>query len=70
MTLRVFKCPFCGYRFRADPEGRYEAGAATILRGKGQEPGGVEESRRVDLACPNCEQEFEVEVQVGSRRLR
>jgi hypothetical protein len=32
MTLRVFKCPFCGYRFRADPEGRYEAGATTIVR--------------------------------------
>ncbi len=70
MTLRVFKCPFCGYRFRADPEGRYEAGAATIIRGRGRERGRVEGPRRVDLTCLNCGQEFEVEVQVGSRRLR
>ena len=70
MTLRVFKCPFCGYRFRADPEGRHEAGAATIIRGRGHERGGAEGPRRVDLTCLNCGQEFEVEVQVEGRRLR
>jgi sarcosine oxidase delta subunit len=70
MTLRVFKCPFCGYRFRADPEGRYEAGAATIFRGWGHKRDSAEGPRHVDLTCPNCEQEFEVEVQVGGRRLR
>ena len=70
MTLRVFKCPFCGYRFRADPEGRYEAGAATIFRGRGHERAGVEGPRRVDLTCLNCGQEFEVEVQVEGRSLR
>jgi len=39
MTLRVFKCPFCGYRFRADPEGRYEAGVA---KGDSQADKGVQ----------------------------
>jgi predicted RNA-binding Zn-ribbon protein involved in translation (DUF1610 family) len=63
MTLRVFKCPFCGYRFRTDPEGRYEAGVATILRGRGPERVSAEGPRRVDLTCPNCGKEFEVEVE-------
>ena len=70
MTLRVFKCPFCGYRFRDDPEGRDKTGAIDIVRGRGHERVGAEGPRRVDLTCLNCGQEFEVEIQVGSRRLR
>jgi transcription elongation factor Elf1 len=70
MTLRVFKCPFCGYRFKADPEGRDESGKVVIFRGRGPERAGAEGPRRVDLTCLNCGQEFEVEVQVEGRRLR
>jgi DNA-directed RNA polymerase subunit RPC12/RpoP len=70
MTLRVFKCPFCGYRFKADPEGRYETGKTDIVRGPVGGRGGAEGPRRVDLTCLNCGQEFEVEVQVEGRRLR
>ena len=64
MTQRVFKCPFCGYKVRADPEGRDETGVIDIVRGRGYERAGAEGPRRVDLTCPNCGQEFEVEVEV------
>jgi len=40
--IRVFKFPFCGYRFRADPEGRYEVGSTDIVRGRGHERAGAE----------------------------
>ena len=71
MTLRVFKCPFCGYRFRADPEKRWQVGETEITR-KAEAPKPVPAGHRrtVDLTCPNCGQEFEVEVQIGGRRLR
>jgi len=64
MTLRVFKCPYCGYRFRADPEKRRQAGKTQITRGlRASEPAPAERKRTVDLTCPNCEQDFEVEVE-------
>lgn len=56
MTLRVFKCPFCGYRFRADPEGRYEVGITDVVRGRGHDRLGVQVPHRGDLICPNCGQ--------------
>lgn len=63
MTLRAFKCPFCGYRFRVDPEGKYVSGEILILRSHDHKPGDAEEPRRVDLTCLNCGQEFEVQVE-------
>ena len=64
MTLRVFKCPYCGYRFRADPEKRRQAGEAKITRGLGaSEPAPAGHKHTVDLTCPNCKQDFEVEVE-------
>jgi hypothetical protein len=66
MTLRIFKCPFCGTRFRADPKSQLQTGETEIIRkvevskllSKGHR-------RTVDLTCPNpqCGQEFEVEVE-------
>jgi len=71
MTLRVFKCPFCGYRFRADPEKQWQAGETEIVRkAEASEPVPAEHRRTVDLTCLNCGQEFEVEVQAEGRRLR
>jgi sarcosine oxidase delta subunit len=65
MTLRVFKCPFCGYRFRADPEKQRQAGETEITRkAEAAEPLSEGRKRAVDLTCPNCEQDFEVEVEV------
>ena len=64
MTLRVFKCPYCGYRFRADPEKRLQAGKTQITRGlRASEAAPAGHKRTVDLTCPNCEQDFEVEVE-------
>jgi transcription elongation factor Elf1 len=64
MTLRVFKCPFCGYRFRADPEKRWQASETKIMRRITTTVMFLEDHRRtVDLTCPNCEQDFEVEVE-------
>lgn len=64
MALRVFKCPFCSYRFRADPEKRYQQGAEVIIRKGGALQTPLTQDRRtVDLTCPNCEQDFEVEVE-------
>jgi sarcosine oxidase delta subunit len=64
MTLRVFKCPYCGYRFRDDPEKRRQTGEAKITKGPGASaPALAGHKRTVDLTCPNCEQDFEVEVE-------
>ena len=71
MTLRVFKCPFCGYRFRADPERQWQVGETQITRKAAvSESAPAEHRRTVDLTCPNCGKEFEVEIQVEGRRLR
>ena len=62
MTLRVFKCPFCGYRFRADPEEQWQVGETSIMRtirGTKAELVPAEHKRTVDLTCLNCGQEFE-----------
>ena len=65
MTLRVLKCPFCGYRFKADPEKRWQVGEAEITRrARVSEPAIAELGRTVDLTCPNCEQDFEAKVEV------
>ncbi|MFB0533825.1 MAG: hypothetical protein ACETWR_02470 [Anaerolineae bacterium] len=64
MTLRVFKCPFCGYKFRDDPERKSKGGATNIMRHITTTAMLLEDRRRsVDLTCPNCEQDFEVEVE-------
>ena len=63
MAMRVFKCPFCGYRFRADPERIYQGGVENIVRGEPQ-PSRAQHKRTVDLTCPNCQQEFEEKVEV------
>ena len=65
MTMRVFKCPFCGYRFRDNPEKRYQKGMVEAVRGEGKsQPPRTQDKPTVDLTCPNCEQEFEVKVEV------
>ena len=65
MAMRVVKCTSCGYRFRADPEGRYELGEVLVIKGeKKPKPPLTRDKRTVDITCPNCEQEFEVEVEV------
>jgi transcription elongation factor Elf1 len=65
MTLRVFRCPFCGYRFRADPEERYQRSVVWLVRGEVKpRPPRTQDRDTVDLICPNCEQHFEVEVEV------
>ena len=65
MTMRVFKCPYCGYRFRADPESYYARGRTDVVRGERRQPHAHRGRKRtVDLTCPQCEQEFEVEVEV------
>ena len=64
MTLRVFKCPFCGYRFRADPEKRHQQSVVRPVRGEEKpQPPRTQDRRTVDLTCPNCGQESEVEVE-------
>ena len=64
MTLRVFKCPFCGYRFRDNPEEKRKGGAAQIMRRLTITEMLLEDHRRtVDLTCPNCGEDFEVEVE-------
>lgn len=65
MALRVFKCPFCGYRFRADPKERHQQGVVKpAVRGEGKpQTLRTQDRRTVDLTCPNCEQDFEVEVE-------
>ena len=63
MAMRVFKCPFCGYKFRDDPEKRYRRGSGPIVRGK-PEPSRTQAKYTVDLTCPNCQQEFEEKVEV------
>ena len=64
MTLRIFKCPYCGYRFQDDPEGKRRAGEVKIMRRVTITEMLLEDHRRtVDLTCPNCEQDFEVEVE-------
>jgi len=65
MAMRTFKCPSCGYRFRADPEKRYEEGEGQVVRGwlkKAPQPPPAKDHRFVDLTCPNCKHEFEEEV--------
>ncbi len=64
MALRVFKCPFCGYKVRADPKKRWQAGETTLTRGPAaSELAPVRAKRTVDLTCPNCKEDFEVEVE-------
>jgi len=65
MAMRVFKCPFCGYRFRVDLNKRWESGKVGITRiTKASKPLAKERRGNVDLTCPNCEGEFEEEVEV------
>ena len=64
MTLRAFKCRYCGYRFRADPEEQHRRAATSLFRHVlSYQPALKEAKRTVDLTCPNCEQDFEVEVE-------
>jgi len=63
MTVRSFKCPFCGYKFRANPERIYERGGGNVVRGK-EQPSQAPPKPSVDLKCPNCHEEFEEEVEV------
>jgi DNA-directed RNA polymerase subunit M/transcription elongation factor TFIIS len=65
MTVRAFKCPFCGYKFRTNPERIYQRSAGDVIRGKKEsQPPRPQRQPSVDLKCPNCHEEFEVEVEV------
>jgi hypothetical protein len=64
MAMQKFKCPICGYRFLADPEGMYTSGQVSVIR-NAQTPGGVPAPgtpATIDLTCPNGGHEFEVVV--------
>ena len=65
MTMRKVKCPFCGYKFQADPEKRYATGRTNVVRGKDtpQAPSPQQRQRSVDLICPNCGEDFEEKVE-------
>jgi DNA-directed RNA polymerase subunit M/transcription elongation factor TFIIS len=63
MTIRVLKCPSCGYRFRANPEEQYLRGVIEDLVRETTSPHPqAQDKHTVDLTCPNCKQDFEVEV--------
>ena len=65
MAMRVFKCPFCGYKFRDDPEKRYQKGMVKPVRGEEKpQPPHARHRYTVDLTCLNCGQDFEVKVEV------
>ena len=62
MTKKI-KCPFCGFEFEKDVEALYEEGQVYLVRGKERrKPEAKEDKRYVDVRCPNCNHEFEVEV--------
>ena len=63
MAMRMVKCPFCGYRFKADPEKRYRRGRVDIVKDAESRATSLQGKRRVDLTCPNCGEDFEVEVE-------
>ena len=64
MTVRTFKCPFCGYKFRDNPERKWERGGTKIKRGKESQSSDPQPKPSVDLECPNCHEHFTVEVEV------
>jgi hypothetical protein len=50
MTLRVFKCPFYGYRFKADPEERWQVGETEITRRARVSEPAIAERRHTGMA--------------------
>jgi hypothetical protein len=61
MAAQKFKCPVCGYRFLANPEGMYTAGQVSITRDTGKQAR-TSGPRTIDLNCPNCKSDFEVSI--------
>lgn len=64
MPQRKFQCPKCRFRFLADPEHLSASGETSVVRLMGKTRVEPESRRTVDLKCPNCETEFEVELEV------
>lgn len=66
MPERKFQCPKCRLRFRADPEQLSLSGETSVVRLTGKTRAELDSRRTVDLKCPNpnCETEFEVELEV------
>lgn len=69
--LRIYYCPSCRKRYRADVEAIYESGIAVfgtkprlswlwIWFNKDPEP--RPELRNIEVACPHCKHETELEV--------
>ena len=61
MTTQKFKCPICGYRFLADPEGMYASGQVSVTR-KADRQLHAAVARTIDLNCPYCKNDFEVKI--------
>lgn len=61
MATRKFECPFCKYRFLADPV-RMQMGGEVLVVRKTSDRANLADDRTIDLTCPNCRNDFEVRV--------
>ena len=58
MSLRIIKCPSCGYVYRIDLEAVMGDGLAIAVRGTDESIAMPVSEIEIDLTCPNCEKVF------------